>query len=82
MIGWVESTKFQYFDCSNVIESAIKQIQEENILSIGHYPRERVISGSGIRDNSLDVRSNSRMSSGTFTLASSDTQFSGLESLR
>jgi len=62
---------------SNVIESAIKQIQEENILSIGHYPKDGVF-----KDTALDVRSNSRMSSGTYTLASSDTNFSGLESLR
>ena len=60
-----------------MIESAIKQIQEENILSIGHYPKDGVF-----KDTALDVRSNSRMSSGTYTLASSDTNFSGLESLR
>jgi len=62
---------------SNVIESAIKQIQDENITAIGHYPRDGVI-----KDNFADMRSVSRLSSGTFTLTSGDTQCSGLESAR
>ena len=63
--------------CSNVIESAIKQIQDENITAIGHYPRDGVI-----KDNFADMRSVSRLSSGTFTFTSGDTQCSGLESAR
>jgi len=63
---------------SNVIESAIKQIQHENILSIGHYPKDGVI-----KDNFAEMRSSSRMSNGTFIINSSDTQdYSGLDSLR
>lgn len=61
---------------SNIIESAIKQIQEEKILSIGHYPKDGII-----KDNFADMRSSSRLSTGTFTVNSSDNH-SVLESLR
>ena len=79
---WVEGEEQQNVhsdncQCSNVIESAIKQIQDENITAIGHYPRDGVI-----KDNFADMRSVSRLSSGTFTLTSGDTQCSGLESAR
>merc|ERR1712045_270262 len=61
---------------SNIIESAIKQIQDENILSIGHYPKDGVV-----KDNFADMRSESRMSNRTFTINSND-NYSALDSLR
>merc|ERR1712130_438551 len=45
---------------TNIIESAIRQIQDENILPIGHYPKDGFVN-----DHFTEARSSSRLSNTT-----------------
>ena len=56
----------------NIIESAIRQIQDENILPIGHYPKDGFVN-----DHFTEARSASRLSNSTFTM-NSNNNFGGV----
>lgn len=57
---------------TNIIESAIRQIQDENILPIGHYPKDGFVN-----DHFTEARSASRLSNSTFTM-NSNNNFGGI----
>ena len=57
----------------NIIESAIKQIQNENITPIGHYPRDGFVN-----DHFAESRCSSVLSNKTFSLSEDQKRRSSL----
>lgn len=66
-IPWRDRYQFEPLGATlgrtNIIESAIKQIQHENITPIGHYPRDGFVN-----DHFAESRCSSVLSNKTFTL--------------
>ena len=61
------------FAFRNIIESAIKQIQNENITPIGHYPRDGFVN-----DHFAESRCSSVLSNKTFSLSEDQKRRSSL----
>ena len=61
------------FAFRNIIESAIKQIQSENITPIGHYPRDGFVN-----DHFAESRCSSVLSNKTFSLSEDQKRRSSL----
>lgn len=78
-IPWRDRYQFEPLGATlgrtNIIESAIKQIQDENITPIGHYPRDGFVN-----DHFAESRCSSVLSNKTFTLNQDQGRRSSLSS--